>query len=66
MGRKTKGDEQLGRFFQLTLGGITGIAASAITISDKRTKYAMGGGAALCAVFAGLLLRGSTILRGVK
>ena len=41
-----------------TLGGITGIAASAITKSGKRTKYAMGGGAALCAVFAGLLLKG--------
>ena len=44
-----------------TLGGITGIAASAITKSGKRTKYAMGGGAALCAVFAGLLLRGYKI-----
>ena len=45
-------------FGALTLGGITGIAASTITKSGKRTKYAMGGGAALCAVFAGLLLKG--------
>ncbi len=45
-------------FGALTLGGTTGIAASAITKSGKRTKYAMGAGAALCAVFAGLLLRG--------
>lgn len=45
-------------FGALTLGGITGIAASAIIKSGKGTKYAMGSGAALCAVFAGLLLRG--------
>lgn len=44
-------------FGALTLGGITGIAASAIIKSGKRTKCAMGGGAALCAVFAGLLFR---------
>lgn len=48
-------------FGALTIGGITGIAASAITKSGKRTKYAMGGGAVLCAVFAGLLLRGYKI-----
>ena len=48
-------------FGALTLGGITGIAASAITKSGKRTKYTMGGGAALCAVFAGLLFRGYKI-----
>ena len=39
-----------------TLGGITGIAASAVADSSKMTKSAMGGGAVLCAVFAGLLL----------
>ena len=48
-------------FGALTLGGITGIFASVITKSGKRTKCAMGGGAALCAVFAGLLLRGYKI-----
>ncbi len=48
-------------FGALTLGGITGIAASAVTKSDKRTKCAMGGSAALCAAFAGLLLRGYKI-----
>ena len=41
--------------------GITGIAASAITKSGKRTKSTMGGSAALCAVFAGLLFRGYKI-----
>ncbi len=50
-------------FGALTLGGITGIAASAITKSCRRTKYAMGGGAALCAMFAGLLFRGYKIKR---
>ena len=45
-------------FGTLTLGGITGIAASAMTKSGKSTKSFMGGGAALCAVFAGLLFRG--------
>ena len=48
-------------FGALTLGGITGIAASAVADSSKMTKSAMGGGAALCAVFAGLLLRGYKI-----
>ena len=48
-------------FGALTLGGITGIFASVITKSGKRTKCAMGGGAALCAVFAVLLLRGYKI-----
>lgn len=48
-------------FGALTLGGITGIAASAKTKSGTRTKCAMSGGAALCAVFAGLLLRGYNI-----
>lgn len=48
-------------FGALTLGGITGISASVITKSGKRTKCTMGGGAALCAVFAGLLLRGYTL-----
>ena len=48
-------------FGALTLGGITGIAASAVANSSKMTKSAMGGGAALCAVFAGLLLRGYKI-----
>ena len=43
-------------FGVLTLGGITGIAASAVADSSKMTKSAMGGGAVLCAVFAGLLL----------
>ena len=43
-------------FGMLTLGGITGIAASAVADSSKMTKSAMGGGAVLCAVFAGLLL----------
>ena len=43
-------------FGALTLGGITGIAASAVADSSKMTKSAMGGGAVLCAVFAGLLL----------
>ena len=45
-------------FGALTLGGITGITASVITKAGKRTKCATGGGAALCAVFAGLLFRG--------
>ena len=48
-------------FGALTLGGITGIAASVVANSSKMTKSAMGGGAALCAVFAGLLLRGYKI-----
>ena len=48
-------------FGALTLGGITGIAASAVIKSGKRTKCTMGGGAALCAVFAGLLLKGYKI-----
>ena len=43
-------------FGVLTLGGITGIAASAVADSSKMTKSAMGGGAVRCAVFAGLLL----------
>jgi len=45
-------------FGALTLGGITGIAAAAVTNSSNKTKAAMGGGAALCALFAGLLFRG--------
>ena len=45
-------------FGALTLGGITGIAASPITKSGKSKKLFMGGGAVLCAVFAGLLFRG--------
>ena len=48
-------------FGVLTLGGITGIAASAVADSSKMTKSAMGGGAVLCAVFAGLLFRGYKI-----
>lgn len=51
-------------FGALTLGGITGIAAAAVADSGKMTKSAMGGGAVLCAVFAGLLLRGYKIADG--
>ncbi len=45
-------------FGALTLGGITGIVAAAVANSSNKTKAAMGGGAALCTMFAGLLLRG--------
>ena len=48
-------------FGALTLGGITGIAAAAAAKSDSKIRAAMGTGAALCAVFAGLLLRGYKI-----
>ena len=51
-------------FGALTLGGITGIAAAAVADSGKKSKSAMGGGAALCAVFAGLLFRGYKIADG--
>ena len=44
-------------FGALTLGGITGIAAAALSKEDGKSKVVMGGGAALCAVFAGLLLK---------
>lgn len=45
-------------FGALTLGGIAGITAAAMAKSGRKTRSIMGGSAALCAVFAGLLLRG--------
>lgn len=45
-------------FGALTLGGITGITAATMTNPGKKTRSIMGGSAALCAVFAGLLFRG--------
>lgn len=42
-------------FGALTLGGATGIIAATAANTDNKTRLAMGGGAALCAVFAGLL-----------
>lgn len=45
-------------FGALTIGGMTGIAAGALAGEDAGSKIVMSGGAALCAVFAGLLLKG--------
>ena len=45
-------------FGALTLGGITGTAAAMLSGTSGKRKVAMGGGAAMCAVFAGLLLNG--------
>ena len=53
-------------FGALTLGGITGVASAAVANTDKMTKSVMGGGALLCAVCAGLLLRGYRIADGSR
>jgi len=44
-------------FGALTLGGLTGIAASCLTGTDRKSKAAMSGGAALCALFAALIMK---------
>ena len=53
-------------FGALTLGGITGVASAVMANTDKMTKSIMGGGALLCAVFAGRLFRGYRIAEGSR
>ena len=51
-------------FGALTLGGVTGIAAATVANTGSKTRLAMGSGAALCAVFAGLLFSRYKITNG--
>lgn len=44
-------------FGTLTLGGVMGIAASLLTGAEGKSKLVMSGGAALCALFSGLIIK---------